>query len=64
MRGDFIDVYKIMMDIDRVNGSRLFPLRPGEKQTRGHVLRMKWKKFKGNMGGGGFFMQRVVGVWN
>ena len=63
MRGDLIEVYKILMGIDRVNASRLFPLRRGEKKTRGHGLRVKGEKFKGNIRGG-FFTQRVVGVWN
>ena len=64
MRGDLIEVYKIMMGIDRVNASRLFPLRPGEKKTRGHGLRVKGEKLKGTLGRGSFFTQRVVGVWN
>jgi len=63
MRGDLIEVYKILMGIDRVNASRLFPLRRREKKTRGHGLRVKGEKFKGNIRGG-FFTQRVVGVWN
>ncbi|XP_059843914.1 P-selectin glycoprotein ligand 1 isoform X2 [Hypanus sabinus] len=34
MKGDLIEVYKVMMGIDRVNASRLFPLRPGEKKNQ------------------------------
>ena len=42
MRRYLMEVYKILMDTDRVNASRLFPLRLGEKiKTRGPGLRGK-----------------------
>ena len=62
LRGDLIEVYKIMRGIDRVNGGKLFP--PLEMdRTRGHGLRVRGAMYKTNIRGQ-FFTQRVVGVWN
>ncbi|XP_055489927.1 uncharacterized protein LOC129696245 [Leucoraja erinacea] len=63
LRGDLIEVFKMMRGIDRVDVDKLFPLRVGKIQTRGHDLRMKGQKFRDNMRGN-FFTQRVVTVWN
>ena len=63
LRGDLIEVFKILRGIDRVDVNRLFPLRVGEIQTRGHDLRVRGQKFKGNTRGY-FFTQRVISVWN
>ena len=63
LRGDLIEVFKMMRGIDRVDVDKLFPLRVGKIQTRGHDLRIKGQKFRGNMRGN-FFTQRVVAVWN
>lgn len=57
MRGDLIEVYKIMRGIDRVDVSRLFPLRLGEVNTRGHDFRLKGERFKGNIRGGFFYSE-------
>ena len=62
LRGDLIEVYKIMRDIDRVDSQNLFP-RVEMSNTRGHVLKVRGGKFKGDVRGK-FFTQRVVGVWN
>ena len=58
MRGDHIEVYKIMRGIDRMNPYSLFP-REDELKTRGHGFKVRGKRFKRNMRGK-FFMQRVV----
>ena len=63
MRGDLIEVFKILRGVDRVDVNRLFPLRVGEFQTRGHDLRVRGQKYKGNTRGY-FFTQRVITVWN
>ena len=63
LRGDLIEVFKMMKGIDRVDVDKLFPLRVGKIQTRGHDMRIKGQKFRGNMRGN-FFTQRVVAVWN
>eukprot|EP00061_Rhincodon_typus_P012167 g37735.t1 len=38
LRGDLIQVYKIMRGIDRIDGSCLFP-RMGDFKTRGHIFK-------------------------
>ena len=53
----------MMKGIDRVDVDKLFPLRVGKIQTRGHDMRIKGQKFRCNMRGN-FFTQRVVAVWN
>ncbi|XP_062906374.1 uncharacterized protein LOC134347835 [Mobula hypostoma] len=63
LRGNLIEVFKIVRGIDRVDVDRLFPLRVVEIQTRGHELRVRGQKFRGNMRRN-FFTQRVVAVWN
>ena len=63
LRGDLIEVFKMMRGIDRVDVDKLFPLRIGKIQTRGHDFRIKGQRFRGNMRGN-FFTQRVVAVWN
>jgi len=55
LRGDLIEVYKIMRGMDRVDSQKLFP-RVEESVTRGH-------RFKGDVRGR-FFTQRVAGAWN
>ena len=62
LRGDLIEVYKIMKGIDRVNGGKLFPLLEMDR-TRGHGLRVRGARYKTNVRGQ-FFTQRVVGMWN
>ena len=62
LREDLIEIYKIMRDIDRVDSQNLFP-RVEISNTRGHALKVRGGKFKGNVRGK-FFTQRVVGVWN
>ena len=37
--GDLIEVFKMMKGIDRVDVDKLFPLRVGKIQTRGHDMR-------------------------
>ena len=39
MRGDLIEMYKIMKGTDRVEVERFFPLRK-DSRTRGHSLKM------------------------
>eukprot|EP00061_Rhincodon_typus_P014461 g41490.t1 len=62
LRGDGIEVYKLMRGIDRVNSQGLFP-RVGESETRGHSFKVKGERFERDLRGN-FFMHRVVHVWN
>ena len=62
MRGDMIEVYKILRGIDRVDNQHLFPRAP-LLCTRGHGFKVRGGKFKGDIRGK-FFTQRVVGAWN
>ena len=45
MRGDLIEVYKIMRGIDRVDSQKLF-LRVQVSITRGHRLEVRGARFK------------------
>ena len=62
MRGDLIEVYKIMTGLDRVDSQSLFPRVEGSV-TRGHRLRVRGGKFKRDVRGM-IFTQRVVNAWN
>ncbi|XP_059831389.1 uncharacterized protein LOC132397106 [Hypanus sabinus] len=62
MRGDMIEVYKILRGIDRVDSQRLFPRAP-LLSTRGHGFKLSGGRFKGDIRGR-FYTQRVVGAWN
>jgi len=62
LRGDLIEVYKIMRGMDRVNSQMLFP-RVEESSTRRHKFKVCGEKFRGDVRGR-FFTQRVVNVWN
>ena len=44
MRGDFIETYRIVRGLDRVDMGKMFPL-VGETRTRGHNLRVKGQIF-------------------
>ena len=59
MRGDLIEVYKIMKGMDRVDSQKFFP-KVEESITRGHRFMVRGAKFKGDVRGK-FFTQRVVG---
>ena len=62
LRGNLIEVYKIMRGIDGVNSWKLFP-RAEMTITRGHRFKVKEDGFSGDVQGK-FFTQRVVGAWN
>ena len=60
LRGNLIEVYKIMRGMDRVDSQKLFP-RVEESITRGHRFKVRGTKFKADVRGK-FFTQRVVGA--
>ena len=62
IRGDLIEVYKMMRGIDRVDSQRLFP-RAEMVATRGHRFKVLGSRYSGDVSGK-FFTQRVVSVWN
>ena len=62
MRGDLIEVYKIMRGIDRVDSQYLFSRAP-IVNTRGRMYKIKGGKSRGDIRGR-FFTQRVVSAWN
>ena len=62
LRGDLMEVYKIMSGIDRVDSEMLFP-RVEKSSTRGHRFKVHGEKFRGDVRGK-FFTQRVVNAWN
>ena len=62
LRGDLIEVYKIMRGIDQLDSQYLFP-KAGESKTRGHRFKVRGERYK-RVHKGNFFTQRVVSVWN
>ena len=62
LRGDLIEVYKIISGIDKVDSQYLFP-NAGESKTRGHRFKVRGERYK-RLQRGNFFTQRVVSVWN
>ena len=62
LRGDLIEVYKIMRSIDRVNSWKLFP-RAEITITGGHKFKIRGGRFTGDVRGR-CFTQRIVGAWN
>ena len=57
LRGNLIEVYKIMRGMDRVESQKLFP-RVKESITRGHRFKVRGARFKGDVRDR-FFTQRV-----
>ena len=45
LRGDLIEVYKIMRGIDKVDSQYLFP-KVGESKTRGHRFKVRGERYK------------------
>ena len=62
MRGDLIEMYKMLRGIDRVDSQSLFP-RAEMVATRGHRFKVLGSRYRGDVRGK-FFTQRVVGEWN
>ena len=60
LRGNLIEVYKIMRGIDRVNSWKFFP-RAEMTITRRHKFKIRGAGFSGDVRGI-FFTQRVVGA--
>ena len=50
LRGDLIEVYKIMKGIDRVNRGKLFPMIETHR-TRGHGLRVRGERYNTDIRG-------------
>uniref|UniRef100_A0A4W3GVX2 Ig-like domain-containing protein n=1 Tax=Callorhinchus milii TaxID=7868 RepID=A0A4W3GVX2_CALMI len=62
LRGDLIEVFKIMKGFDRRDREKLFPL-VGVSVTRGHSLKISTKRSRGEVRRN-VFTQRVIGIWN
>ena len=62
LRGDLIEVYKIMRGTDQLDSQYIFP-KVGESKTRGHRFKVRGERYK-RVQRGNFFTQRVVSVWN
>eukprot|EP00061_Rhincodon_typus_P007968 g30160.t1 len=62
MRGDLIEVYKIMRGIARMNAYCLFP-RDGELKNRENRFKVRGERFKKDLRGN-FITQTVVCMWN
>ena len=62
LRGDLIEVYKIMRGTDQLDSQYLFP-KVGESKTRGHRFKVRGERYK-RVQRDNFFTQRVMSVWN
>ena len=62
MRGDQIEVYKMIKGMDKVDVEWMLPL-VGHSRTRGPSLRIRGSKFKTELRRN-YFSQRVVNLWN
>ena len=62
LRGDPIQVYKIMRGTDQLDSQYLFP-EAGESKTRGHRFKVRGERYR-RVQRDNFFTQRVVSVWN
>ena len=62
LRGDLIEVYKIMRGIDQLDSQDHFP-KVGESKTIGHRFKVRGERYKSAQRGN-FFTQRVTSVWN
>jgi len=60
MRGDLIEVFKMIRGIDRVDSQRLFP-RVEQTITRGHRFKVKGGRYRGDVRGR-FFTQSGGGM--
>ncbi|KAG6933171.1 hypothetical protein G0U57_019969 [Chelydra serpentina] len=62
LRGDIIEVYKIMSGVEEVNKEKLFTC-SHNRRTRGHPMKLMGSRFKTNKRKF-FFTQRTVNLWN
>uniref|UniRef100_K7EYK2 Reverse transcriptase domain-containing protein n=2 Tax=Pelodiscus sinensis TaxID=13735 RepID=K7EYK2_PELSI len=62
LRGDMIEVYKIMSGVERADKEKLF-ISSHNRRTRGHQMKLMGSRFKTNKRKF-FFTQRVVNLWN
>ena len=62
LRGDLVEVYKIMRGTDQLDSQYLFP-KVGESKTRGPRFKVRGERYK-SVQRGNSFTQRVVNVWN
>ena len=62
LRGDMIEIFKIMMGIDKISAEELFN-RVDSERIRGHSLGVKKRRVK-TVVRQGTFTQRVVNAWN
>ncbi|CAM5097662.1 unnamed protein product [Natator depressus] len=62
LRGDMIEVYKIMSGVKKVNKEKLYPCSHNIR-TRGHQMKLMGSRFKINKSKF-FFTQRTINLWN
>ncbi|CAM5105037.1 unnamed protein product [Natator depressus] len=61
LRGDMVEVYKIMSGVEKVNKEKLFTCSHNIR-TRGHQMKLMGSRFNTNKSK--FFTQRTVNLWN
>ena len=63
IRGDMIEVFKMIHGIDKVNLGKLF-IMDEDRRTRGHDFCLKIKRHVNSNIGLNFFTRRVINYWN
>ena len=62
LRGDLIEVYKILHGFEGTDYQKFFKLREGV--TRGHEWKLEKKEHSSELERGGWFSIRVINPWN
>ena len=63
LRGDMIEVFKMIQDIEKVNLGKLFSM-DEDRRKRKHNLRLKTRRHVNSNIGLKFFTRRVISYWN
>ena len=61
--GDMIELFKMILSIDKVNLGKLFSI-DEERRTRKHSLCLKNRNHVNSNTGLNFFTRRVINYWN
>ena len=63
LRGDMIEVFKMIHGIDKVNLRKLFCI-DEDRRTRKHSLYLKMRRHVNSNIGFNFFIRRAINYWN
>ena len=63
MRGDLIEMFKIMKGFDNINAEHYLTFDRSNITRRRHIFKITGKRFSSN-DANNFFFNRIVNVWN